>query len=258
VPVEQAASADAKTVEAPVVDALAQGILDRLRSELGANLVEGEVYRNDVVIRVPVTAWVDVATICRRKLDMSYFCFLAGLDWLDSPTQTTRYENIWGSVEEETPAEGDTSTTDTSTTDAPAPDAPAPEASAEAPVMEVAPSGPRTGRAGGDTRFQVFARYFDVKTRRGVVVKADLDDSDPHVPTIYKIYPGAEWHERETWEMYGFWIDDHPNLRHIYLPGGFEGYPLRKDFPLLAREVKPWPGLTNVEPMAGADDAAEE
>ena len=51
--------------------------------------------------------------------------------------------------------------------------------------------------------------------------------------------------------------DGHPNLIHIYLPGGFEGYPLRKDFPLLAREVKPWPGLTNVEPITG-DAVTEE
>ena len=42
-----------------------------------------------------------------------------------------------------------------------------------------------------------------------------------------------------------------PRPRHIYLPGDFEGYPLRKDFPLLARMVKPWPGIVDVEPMPG-------
>ena len=51
--------------------------------------------------------------------------------------------------------------------------------------------------------------------------------------------------------MYGFAFDGHPDLRHLYLPGEFEGYPLRKDFPLLAREVKPWPGIVDVEPMPG-------
>ena len=49
------------------------------------------------------------------------------------------------------------------------------------------------------------------------------------------VYAGADWHERETWEMFGFTFDGHPDLRHIYLPGEFEGFPLRKDFPLLAR-----------------------
>ena len=61
--------------------------------------------------------------------------------------------------------------------------------------------------------------------------------------------PGADWHERETWEMYGIDFIGHPEIRHLYLPGEFEGFPLRKDFPLLARVVKPWPGLTDVEAM---------
>jgi NADH-quinone oxidoreductase subunit C len=51
--------------------------------------------------------------------------------------------------------------------------------------------------------------------------------------------------------MYGFVFDGHPSLRHLYLPSEFEGHPLRKDYPLLAREVKPWPGLVDVEPMPG-------
>jgi NADH-quinone oxidoreductase subunit C len=72
------------------------------------------------------------------------------------------------------------------------------------------------------------------------------------------LFRGAEWHERETWEMYGIEFEGHPGLRHLYLPGEFEGYPLRKDFPLLAREVKPWPGLVNVEGLPGEEDAPEE
>jgi NADH-quinone oxidoreductase subunit C len=72
------------------------------------------------------------------------------------------------------------------------------------------------------------------------------------------VYPGADWHERETWEMFGIEFHGHPALRHLYLPFEFEGFPLRKDYPLLAREVKPWPGLVDVEPMPGEDpDPAE-
>jgi NADH-quinone oxidoreductase subunit C len=51
--------------------------------------------------------------------------------------------------------------------------------------------------------------------------------------------------------MFGIRFDGHPNLTNIYLPTGFEGHPLRKDFPLLARHVKPWPGLVDVEAMPG-------
>ncbi len=49
--------------------------------------------------------------------------------------------------------------------------------------------------------------------------------------------------------MYGVDFVGHPGLRHMYLPTGFEGHPLRKDFPLVARQVKPWPGIVDVEPM---------
>jgi NADH-quinone oxidoreductase subunit C len=49
--------------------------------------------------------------------------------------------------------------------------------------------------------------------------------------------------------MFGIRFRGHPGLRNLYLPGDFEGHPLRKDFPLLARLVKPWPGIVDVEPM---------
>jgi NADH-quinone oxidoreductase subunit C len=91
-----------------------------------------------------------------------------------------------------------------------------------------------------------------------VVLKTDVDEHDPRVESWVSIYPGADWHERETWEMYGIVFDGHPALRHLYLPFEFEGHPLRKDFPLLAREVKPWPGLVDVEPMPGEDGDDDE
>ena len=58
--------------------------------------------------------------------------------------------------------------------------------------------------------------------------------------------------------MYGFVFEGHPDLRHIYLPGEFEGFPLRKDFPLLAREVKPWPGIVDVEDLPAAEEARQD
>jgi NADH-quinone oxidoreductase subunit C len=225
-------------------------MLDQLRSAFGDRILGADINREDVTIRVPVGDWVEVASFAKNKLDLTYFCFLNGLDWLDNPAQTTRYENVWGSVEEEAAADEGVESVD-------APDSAQAAEPFVAVAEEVATPAFRTGRAGGDTRFQVFARYFSVDSRRGLIVKADLDESDPRVPTITKVYAGADWHERETWEMYGFWIDGHPHLVHLYLPGGFEGYPMRKDFPLLAREVKPWPGLTNVEPIAGSADEEE-
>ncbi len=78
-----------------------------------------------------------------------------------------------------------------------------------------------------------------------------MPDDDPRIATWIHNYAGADWHEREAWEMFGITFVGHPNLSHIYLPGGFEGHPLRKDYPLLSRMVKPWPGLVDVEPMPG-------
>jgi NADH-quinone oxidoreductase subunit C len=87
----------------------------------------------------------------------------------------------------------------------------------------------------------------------GINLKADVPDDNAHVESWTTVYAGANWHEREAWEMFGITFDGHPDLRHIYLPTDFEGFPLRKDFPLLARIVKPWPGIVDVEPMPGGD-----
>jgi NADH-quinone oxidoreductase subunit C len=73
------------------------------------------------------------------------------------------------------------------------------------------------------------------------------------------VYAGAAWHEREAHEMFGIEFTGNHDLRNLYLPSEFEGHPLRKEFPLLSRVVKPWPGIVDVEPMPGedADDDAE-
>jgi NADH-quinone oxidoreductase subunit C len=91
-----------------------------------------------------------------------------------------------------------------------------------------------------------------------VLLKADVPDDDPKVPTWIHSYAGAAWHEREAWEMFGITFEGNRDLRHIYLPTEFEGHPLRKEFPLLARVVKPWPGIVDVEPMPGGGDDDEE
>jgi NADH-quinone oxidoreductase subunit C len=60
--------------------------------------------------------------------------------------------------------------------------------------------------------------------------------------TLTSVWPGANWHERETFEMFGIVFDGHPNLVSLLLPDGFEGNPLRKDFVLASRVAKTWPG----------------
>jgi NADH-quinone oxidoreductase subunit C len=103
---------------------------------------------------------------------------------------------------------------------------------------------------------QVFARIVSSTTRMGVTLKVDVPDDNPTIESVSAVYAGANWHERETHEMFGINFEGHPNLLNMYLPSDFEGHPLRKDFPLLARMVKPWPGIVDVEPLPGG--GAEE
>ena len=116
------------------------------------------------------------------------------------------------------------------------------------------PEGMTWGYTGGATRFQVFARVMSVAERVTLTLKADIPDATLTVDSWADLYGGANWHEREAWEMFGITFAGHRNLRHIYLPSEFEGHPLRKDYPLLARMVKPWPGIVDVEGMPGVAD----
>ncbi len=217
--------ADAVATEPPAaMSAESTELLDRLRSALGADaIVEAVESFGDLVVRVEPGAWRRAATVCKAQLGCDYLSFISGIDWMPAPL-----------VAEE--GSGDTSS----------------------PVQ---PREQTAGVAGAGGRFQAFARVASTHTPRyGITLKVDVDATDPHVESWVSVYPGADWHERECWEMYGFVFDGHPALRHLYLPTGFEGHPGRKDFPLLAREVKPWPGLVDVEGMPGepaADDEAE-
>jgi NADH-quinone oxidoreductase subunit C len=57
-------------------------------------------------------------------------------------------------------------------------------------------------------------------------------DSDPHIPSVVSVYPGNDWHERETWDMFGIIFDGHPALTRILMPDDWPGHPQRKDYPL--------------------------
>jgi len=68
-----------------------------------------------------------------------------------------------------------------------------------------------------------------------VFVKVFVNDPDPHVPSVYPLWKGADWMEREVYDMYGVVFDGHPDLRRILMPEGFTSFPLRKDYPLRGR-----------------------
>ena len=203
-------------------DHLREALVDRLRAVIGDALEESHIVPgSDVWVRVRPDAWRATAMALRNSLDMDYFCYLSAIDWMPSP---------YGRGEDDPsaePAERDDTI--------------------------------RQGYAGGSSRFQMLARVVSSTQHIGINIKSDVPDS-MNVESWVPAYAGANWHERETWEMFGISFAGHPDLRHIYLPTEFEGFPLRKDFPLLARMVKPWPGIVDVEPMPGvaSDDEGGE
>jgi NADH-quinone oxidoreductase subunit C len=67
---------------------------------------------------------------------------------------------------------------------------------------------------------------------RRVRVEVTCPDADPHIPSIVETYPANDWHERETWDMFGIQFDGHPALTRILMPDDWPGHPQRKDYPL--------------------------
>ncbi|MDJ0961209.1 MAG: NADH-quinone oxidoreductase subunit C [Acidimicrobiia bacterium] len=100
-----------------------------------------------------------------------------------------------------------------------------------------------------EERFDVQCRLSSVANANGAILVASVPKDDPVIDSLVTVFGGAAWHEREAAEMFGLRFTGHPHLVNIYLPDEFEGHPLRKSFPLLAREVKPWPGTVDVEGM---------
>ncbi|MCS7268432.1 MAG: NADH-quinone oxidoreductase subunit C [Geminicoccaceae bacterium] len=82
-----------------------------------------------------------------------------------------------------------------------------------------------------ERRFEVVYHLLSLKHNQRIRVKIETDENTP-VPSVVGVYSTAGWFEREAWDMYGIYFADHPDLRRILTDYGFEGHPLRKDFPL--------------------------
>ncbi len=218
-------------VEAPPRDEVRDALLEQVTALLGDDLVDSHIeVGRQLWIRVTPESWKRTHKTLRDDAGFRFFEFLSAIDWLPSP---------FGKSEDATADAGVSVTT----------------------IAE--PGEIERGYAGGETRFQVFSRLVDVTRHSlGIIIKTDVPDPrqvvEPVLESIISVFPGANWHERETHEMFGIGFAGHPYLEKLYLPTGFEGNPLRKDFPLLARHVKPWPGIVDVEPMPDSDDDATD
>ena len=87
-----------------------------------------------------------------------------------------------------------------------------------------------------EPRFEVNYHLFSTKRYHRLRLKVLLDQEDTHVPTVVTVWRTANWHERETFDMFGVIFDGHPDLRRILLPDDWQGHALRKDFPLRGYE----------------------
>lgn len=225
---------DDETVETPEPDELREGILRRLGEALGDDLIDSHIDPGvDMWARVSNDSWVHTAETLRYALGARAFGFISAIDWMPSPFGRSLDSEV-----------------DTKLADAAAND--------DDSAGDAAPAEIQHGVCGGETRMQVIARLGNLNDHWGITLKADVADENPSIATWVRVFAGADWHEREAWEMFGIDFIGHPALRNIYLPSGFEGHPLRKDFPLVARLIKPWPGIVDTEPMpASPDDDAQ-
>jgi NADH-quinone oxidoreductase subunit C len=82
-------------------------------------------------------------------------------------------------------------------------------------------------------RFTVVYHVYSFKLNYQIRIKVNIDGEPPTVETVSLNWASANWYERETYDMYGIKFINHPDLRRMYMPEGFEYYPLRKDFPVL-------------------------
>src|SRR5262245_20459204 len=97
-------------------------------------------------------------------------------------------------------------------------------------------------------RFGIVYALTNVATGERLFVKTYVNDPDPELPSVVPVWEGADWMEREIYDMYGVRFTGHPDLRRILMPDGFSGHPLRKDYPLRGYgERHNFPSLTRAE-----------
>jgi NADH-quinone oxidoreductase subunit C len=97
-------------------------------------------------------------------------------------------------------------------------------------------------------RFGLVYVLTNTATSERVIIRTFLNEPDLTVPSAFALWRGADWMEREVYDMYGIVFDGHPDLRRILMPEGFIGYPLRKDYPLRGYgERHNFPAITRAE-----------
>lgn len=82
-----------------------------------------------------------------------------------------------------------------------------------------------------EPRFEINYHLVSIDRRDRLRLKVKLAGNDPALPSVTGVWPTANWHEREAYDLFGIRFEGHPDLRRILMPDDWEGYPLRKDYP---------------------------
>ena len=88
----------------------------------------------------------------------------------------------------------------------------------------------------GAARFAVVYHFYSMTHKHRLRLVVGVEESDAQIDSVTSLWPGANWLEREVWDMYGIKFEGHPDLRRILMYEGFEGHPLRKDYPVNKRQ----------------------
>lgn len=90
----------------------------------------------------------------------------------------------------------------------------------------------------GEPRFHVIYQFNSYQHNQQIRLRVPVGGEKPTLPSLTGVYPNANWHERETFDLFGINFEGHPDLRRILMPFDWEGHPLRKDYPLGYEEVQ--------------------
>lgn len=102
--------------------------------------------------------------------------------------------------------------------------------------------------AGASDRYEVVYCLLNVDDGDRLIVKTHVNDPEPKLPSVTGLWFGADWLEREAYDMYGIVFEGHPNFKRLLLPQEFESFPLRKDYPVKGRgERHNFPVITRAE-----------
>lgn len=102
-------------------------------------------------------------------------------------------------------------------------------------------------------RFEVVYNLYSLKYRHMIRLKALIPEDDPSIDSVVSIWSGANWHERETYDMFGIVFKGHPDMRRILMPADWEGHPLRKDYPLKGPETE-YKGFEEIKELHAHDN----